>query len=485
MSKLPVILGFQIREVIGGGGFSKVYRAIKEENGGAQVAAVKIVACKEPELRKLLREVRVHETLKHANILEMFGYQQGKKADSILLYIVLAYASSGDLFDKIAPNVGLDDQCAHLYFTQLINGLAYIHSNGICHRDIKPENLLIDGAGNLLISDFGLCSVFRYRGQERTLTDHCGSPPYAAPELAQPSSYRAEPVDIWSAGIVLFALLVGNTPWDEPTGRSAEFIEYSNGVIFSTDPWNRIPESPMSLLRCLLTIEPTARISLQAVLNHPWVKRDNAFLTSTGLCANPIRVAEILLEGLADAGDLDKPSEIYQEVVAMSQGYQGPSENNPSQKLMSSMGMNIQSTFTNMVSLRSQASNIAPSQRRNPNLTRFVSLQSVHNVAQAILQVLIDVGLPSSSRLSSDGHTTVIPLNFTDNRKLLATGEVRLAREGDVSSDTMAVDSTDSWGESPTPCTTVEFRKLQGDPMSWRTMFRKIVVELGSIVEAK
>lgn len=86
----------------------------------------------------------------------------------------------------------------------------YLGKQGICHRDIKPENCLLDGDANLKISDFGLASVFKYKGKSRLLQERCGSPPYAAPELAQPAPYAGEPVDVWSAGILLFALLVGS-----------------------------------------------------------------------------------------------------------------------------------------------------------------------------------------------------------------------------------------------------------------------------------
>ena len=82
-----------------------------------------------------------------------------------------------------APDVGVPEEIAHYFFYQLMSALNYCHQHGICHRDLKPENLLLDGHGNLKLSDFGLCSVFKYKGKERPLNDACGSPPYAAPEV--------------------------------------------------------------------------------------------------------------------------------------------------------------------------------------------------------------------------------------------------------------------------------------------------------------
>lgn len=112
----------------------------------------------------------------------------------------------------------------------------------MAHRDIKPENLLLDFNGSLKLADFGLCSVYKYKGKERELKGACGSLPYIAPEMnGQP--YHGEPVDVWSTGVVLFALLVGNTPWDEPTRRSPEFMAYFRGQLY--DPWTRIDPLPL------------------------------------------------------------------------------------------------------------------------------------------------------------------------------------------------------------------------------------------------
>lgn len=98
----------------------------------------------------------------------------------------------------------------------LIDNQEFCHKSGIAHRDIKPENMLLDFEGNLKLADFGLAELFRYQGREKKLVEACGSAPYAAPELALGAPYRAEPIDIWSAGVVLVTLLVGSKPLDEP-----------------------------------------------------------------------------------------------------------------------------------------------------------------------------------------------------------------------------------------------------------------------------
>ena len=116
--------------------------------------------------------------------------------------------------------MGIDEECAHLYFTQLLASVGYLHNLGICHRDLKPENMLLDDHGNLKLSDFGLATVFRHKGKTRILTTPCGTPPYVAPEI-HACHYEGPKVDLWSSGIILYVLLAGNTPWGEPTDRKS------------------------------------------------------------------------------------------------------------------------------------------------------------------------------------------------------------------------------------------------------------------------
>jgi serine/threonine-protein kinase CHEK1 len=144
----------------------------------------------------------------------------------------------------VDPDVGVDDDIAQFYFMQLLSAIMFCHSKGVAHRDIKPENLLLDGDGNLKVGDFGLAALFNYQGKTRYLNNVCGSPPYVAPEVAQKGHpYQGPPVDAWSCGVVLFVLLVGNTPWDEPTAYSPEYSLYMSGSkkLLSYDAWNRLP----------------------------------------------------------------------------------------------------------------------------------------------------------------------------------------------------------------------------------------------------
>ncbi|CAB4061731.1 CHEK1 [Lepeophtheirus salmonis] len=124
-------------------------------------------------------------------------------------FIFLEYCSGGELFDRIEPDKGMPEFQAQGYFNQLIAGVEYLHVRGVAHRDIKPENLLLTDNDVLKISDFGMATVFRHKGEERSLERRCGTRPYMAPEILMKSNYSAEPSDIWSCGVVLVAMLAG------------------------------------------------------------------------------------------------------------------------------------------------------------------------------------------------------------------------------------------------------------------------------------
>ena len=311
----PDIKGYRIVQQIGGGGFSRVFRAINPKASVHKVAAVKVVSYAKPssaasrqihppDRSALRKEVQIHQVLKHQHVLEFLEAEEYLKETSTNhvpgLYMVLEYGAGGDLFDKIAPDVGVMEDLAHVYFVQLMGALEYIHSQGVAHRDIKPENLLLDANGLLKLADFGLCSVYRYKGKERELKGACGSLPYIAPEMnGQP--YRGEPADVWSTGVVLFALLVGNTPWDEPTRRSEEFMAYFEGQTYY--PWTKIESDALSLLHGMLCVYPQKRFSISDIKKHKWYLRNNS-LMPRGQDPDPASLAEGLLQGLIVSGDL-------------------------------------------------------------------------------------------------------------------------------------------------------------------------------------
>lgn len=127
----------------------------------------------------------------------------------------MEHANAGELFDYIVRNDRVDDINAAKFFHQILEGVQHLHELGVCHRDLKPENLLLEkGKHNIKIIDFGLSNM--YQNAQDTLKTACGSPCYAAPEMIAGKDYKGLQVDIWSCGVILYAMLCGYLPFEDP-----------------------------------------------------------------------------------------------------------------------------------------------------------------------------------------------------------------------------------------------------------------------------
>ena len=150
-------------------------------------------------LTKIQREIALMRLVNHEHILKLVDFLESPRH----LYIVLEYASKGELFDYLVEHRTLSEEEASRFFRQIIYGLEYLHSLGICHRDLKPENILLDEDLNIKIADFGFARFVKSNIAETS----CGSPHYAAPEVIRGQPYDGRAADIWSCGVILYALL--------------------------------------------------------------------------------------------------------------------------------------------------------------------------------------------------------------------------------------------------------------------------------------
>ena len=190
----------------------------------------------------------------------------------MMMMMILEYCSGGELFDRITPDRGMDEWRAQKFFKQIISGVAYLHRKGVAHRDIKPENILLDSEEVVKIADFGMSTIFRHKGVERKMNKRCGSLPYLAPEVHTRDEYHAEPVDVWSCGVVLVAMLTGELPWDKATNDQREYNNWKEGV-YHVHPWKKIDNLALSLLRKILMPWPSQRYKVDQIQNHIWVKK--------------------------------------------------------------------------------------------------------------------------------------------------------------------------------------------------------------------
>ena len=222
------------------------------------------------------------QTLKHPNIVRLYDVIETDK----YIGIILEYASGGELFDHILAHRYLRERDAAKLFSQLISGVWYIHQKKIVHRDLKLENLLLDKNRNVIITDFGFANRFEHRADDLMQTS-CGSPCYAAPELViSEGLYVGSAVDIWSCGVILYAMLAGYLPFDDdPANPDGDNINLLYKYIVNT-PLS-FPEyvsaEARDILGMMLVPDPARRASLEAVMDHPWlaayaVPSDNAIV---------------------------------------------------------------------------------------------------------------------------------------------------------------------------------------------------------------
>ena len=148
---------------------------------------------------KIHREIAIMKLLDHPHLLKLIDVFESPRH----LYMVIEYASHGELFDYLIERRSLTSETAIKFFRQIIYGLEYLHSNSICHRDLKPENILLDSNESIKIADFGLAKCVRFS----TMGTSCGSPHYVAPEVVKGEPYDGRCADIWSAGVIFYTLL--------------------------------------------------------------------------------------------------------------------------------------------------------------------------------------------------------------------------------------------------------------------------------------
>ena len=289
--------------VLGEGAFGKVRLATSIRTG--HQVAVKIIKRKQMDERAellLKREVDNHEKLRHTNIVRLHTWVRTPSK----YYLVMEYCSLGDCLDYVNKAAPLTDVDARGLFKQLIEGLAFCHSLGCYHRDLKLENLMLcpaDPVGThtaavptLKIADFGLSALVPVADLCGTM---CGSPMYAAPELfggGSAGEYDASRSDMWSCGVILYAFLCGNMPFD------ADDVRTLIGQIRSGVPCSAVPawrgQSARGLVHALLSLVPEDRPAAAAVLGDEWLRLPPPICASTSV---PLDVGG----GAAEIGEWD------------------------------------------------------------------------------------------------------------------------------------------------------------------------------------
>lgn len=251
---------YRLMKTLGIGAFSKVKLAVHMPTG--QKVAIKIMnrhKMRDME-EKVRRELMVMKLVAHPHVVRLYEVIETPTE----ICMVMEYVESGDLFDYIVLNGRLSEDESRHFFQQIIAGVDYCHTNRVVHRDLKPENLLLDQErSSIKIADFGLSNIMR---DGQFLKSSCGSPNYAAPEVIQRHWYAGPEVDVWSCGVILYAMLCGVLPFDDENISSL----YRKIIDCMYMLPSHLSVEARDLITSMLKADPLQRITIAEIRRHPF-----------------------------------------------------------------------------------------------------------------------------------------------------------------------------------------------------------------------
>ncbi|KAF9933632.1 Chk1 protein kinase [Mortierella antarctica] len=407
VTKAEQIGDYELGDTLGVGAYAVVRLATHRRT--AVKAAVKIIPkdSKAGLAKSIQKELTIHRGLQHPNISRFLE----SKEESECIYIFVEYAAAGELFDKIEPDRGIQEDLAHLYFLQLIAGVV-----------LEEE-------------------------------------------------YNGDAVDIWSCGVILYVMMIGNTPWELPSTDSEEFRLYQESHGNPThEPWDRLQGHVRTLLLGMLRINPTKRYNIKYVLKDDWYSRPNKLLKN-GHVSDPVQLASLLMDNVSET--------TYSPVVAYSQplhtgrieqsqnpvfdlrnyASSQPARNNE-RASDSSLGTRIAISWQDeALELSQPATQITEATFlevfSSERLTRFFSETDPDDIIEA----LADAMVPNLVAHTVHANLQQITISTTDQRRCFLTGEVKVVPYGN-------------------DCHLVMFVKSRGDPLEWKRMFKALVATL-------
>jgi len=261
-NQTPLRIGvYEIGKNLGVGSFGKVKLGIHIPTG----AKVAIKILNRAKIRSLDMEQKVRREIK---ILRLFDHPHIIRLYEVIdtptdIFVIMEYVSGGELFDYIVMKGRLAENEARRFFQQILTGIEYCHHHMVVHRDLKPENLLLSAENNVKIADFGLSNLM---ADGCFLKTSCGSPNYAAPEVIRGDLYAGAEVDVWSCGVILYALLCGSLPFDDEDIPNL-FKKIKNGVY--TLP-GHLSKLSRDLIPRMLVVDPMKRMTIPEIRQHPF-----------------------------------------------------------------------------------------------------------------------------------------------------------------------------------------------------------------------
>lgn len=267
---------------LGEGAFSVVIEATKKDTSASY--AVKVVTkaklTKEDEVA-LIDEIHVLNELKHKHIIRLYAVFE----ETAYWYLVTEKMTGGELFDRIVSKAFYNEKEARDVCRILFEAIGFCHSKSVAHRDLKPENLLLESEHNdsdIKIADFGFAKKVL---SPNSLKTQCGTPGYVAPEILEGVAYDTQS-DMWSLGVIIFIILGGYPPFIEQNQREL-FRKIRRGQFeFHEEYWGSVSADAKDLISCLLTVQPSKRMTANQALEHRWMLQDDNVLAAQDLGTN-------------------------------------------------------------------------------------------------------------------------------------------------------------------------------------------------------
>ncbi|RCH78528.1 hypothetical protein CU098_002461 [Rhizopus stolonifer] len=265
IKKKKEIGDYILGKTIGRGASGRVKIAVHKQTG--EKVAIKMISrshllASSTTSRSVQRELAVLQLLHHPHLVDLRQVLQ----DASYVYFVMEYLEGGELFHYLAERGKLQETESRSLFIQLITALNWCHAHHISHRDLKPENILLDkNKQNLKIADFGMAALQPFNTLLKT---SCGSPHYASPEIVKGKKYHGPATDVWSCGVILYAIVTGHLPFDdEHMGRLLAKIK--------TGKYRSLPDylsaDVKDLIKRMLVVDPHRRMTMPEILAHPWL----------------------------------------------------------------------------------------------------------------------------------------------------------------------------------------------------------------------
>ena len=264
-SKEKQVGDYLLNEEIGSGGFAKVVLGTHIPTG--EKVAIKImdkeqILSDELNKERVLSEITILKIVRHNNIIKLYEVMETPQK----IFLVMEYCDGGELFDYIVSKQHLSEKQACLFFQELIDALTYLHSQNIVHRDVKPENILLENFGKSMtckLIDFGISRTYTL---DKLISTPCGTASYAPPEMHRGEEYYGLLSDVWSAGVLLYAMVFGYLPFcEEDEDTNIDNIIKGNYEI----PEEASPQLE-DFLKHILDIDPLTRYDLDQIKKHPW-----------------------------------------------------------------------------------------------------------------------------------------------------------------------------------------------------------------------